>query len=300
MKVNNMRINIDAGHGTNTAGKRTPHMPETIKVNEKITINKGEQFKEHIANVGIANYLAKELERCGFDIMRTGWDDSDAYDDEDTALAARQSAIAKANCDYSVSIHFNAYGDGNTFNSAEGIGIYIHNKYVGQSKKLADIVLKHLVQGNYQKNRGVSPASLAMCNCDNMDVKGAILVELAFMTNKREAMELMVNEDYWKESAVEIARGLCEYTGIKYIPEEKYVPAEPITKKSSDKDIKWLQEKLNAALPGESFIPLKTDGKYGNKTRIAMLIYREKMGWNEKSTGWYVGKGTINALIKVR
>jgi len=44
-----MLINIDAGHGTNTAGKRTPPMPETIKVNEKITIKKGEQFREHTA-----------------------------------------------------------------------------------------------------------------------------------------------------------------------------------------------------------------------------------------------------------
>nr|WP_308743527.1 N-acetylmuramoyl-L-alanine amidase [uncultured Anaerocolumna sp.] len=294
-----MRINIDAGHGTNTAGKRTPPMPETIKVNDKITIKKGEQFREHIASVGVAYYLEKELLRCGFDTMRTGWDDDNPYDDEDTGLSARQTAIAKADCDYSISIHFNAYGDGNSFNSAEGIGIYIHNKYAGQSKKLADIVLKHLVQGSYQKDRGVSPASLAMCNCNNMDVKGAILIELAFMTNKREAVELMANEAYWKESAIEIAKGLCEYTGIKYVPEkDQYVPAAPINQMSDIKAIKWLQEKLNKANPTYT-IPV--DGKYGPKTRIAVLMYAESKGWDwSKNTGYSSGKGTISSLKKIK
>lgn len=293
-----MLINIDAGHGTNTAGKRTPPMPETIKVNDKITIKKGEQFREHIANVGVAYYLEKELLRCGFQTMKTGWNDANAYDDEDIALSARQTAIAKANCDYSISIHFNAYGDGNSFNSAEGIGIYIHNKYSGQSKKLADIVLKHLVQGSNQKNRGVSPESLAMCNCNDMDVKGAILIELAFMTNKREAVELMANEAYWKESAVEIAKGLCEYTGIKYIPEkDDYIPTAPINQKSDAKAIKWLQEHLNKANSNYT-IPLT--GEYDSKTRIAALIFAETKGWDwSKNTGYSVGQGTINTLKKI-
>jgi N-acetylmuramoyl-L-alanine amidase len=293
-----IKINIDAGHGTNTAGKRTPPIPETIKVNDKITIKKGEQFREHIASVGVAYYLENELLRCGFDTMRTGWNDANAYDDEDTTLSARQSAIAKANCDYSISIHFNAYGDGISFNSSEGIGIYIHNKYAGQSKKLADIVLKHLVQGSNQKNRGVSPASLAMCNCNNMDVKGAILIELAFMTNKREAVELMANEAYWKESAIEIAKGLCEYTGIKYIPEtDNYIPAAPINQTSDTKAVKWLQERLNKANPTYT-IPV--DGKYGPKTRIAALIFAETKGWDwSKTTGYSAGQGTINSLKKI-
>jgi len=293
-----MLINIDAGHGSNTAGKRTPPMPEIVKINEDITIKKGEQFKEHIANVEVAYYLDRELIRCGFQTMKTGWDDNNAYDDEDTALSARQNAIARADCDYSISIHFNAFGDGNSFNSAEGIGIYIHNKYAAQSKKLADVVLKHLVQGTYQKNRGVTPQSLAMCNCNDMDVKGAILIELAFMTNKREATELMANEAYWKESAIEIAKGLCEYTGIKYVPEKAdYVPTAPINQRSDAKAIKWLQEHLNKANPTYT-IPV--DGKYESKTRIAALIFAESKGWNwSKSTGYTVGQGTINTLKKI-
>lgn len=220
-----MLINIDCGHGSNTAGKRTPPMPQDIDINKdgKPDIKKGEQYREHYANVGVANYLVAELERCGFNTMRTGWDDTNAYDDEDTALSARQTAIAKANCDYSISIHFNAFGDGKTFNSANGVGIYIHDKYINQSEKLAKIVLGKLTEGTKQTNRGITKKSLAMCNCNNMDVKGAILVELAFMTNEKEATQLMASEDFWKESAIEICKGLCEYTGIKYIPEQKKI-----------------------------------------------------------------------------
>jgi N-acetylmuramoyl-L-alanine amidase len=215
-----MKINVDAGHGSQTAGKRTPPMSEAIKVNEDISIKKGEQFKEHIANVGVASLLVSELERCGFKTMKTGFNDDNATDDLDTTLSARQRSIAMANCDYSISVHFNAFGDGKAFNSAEGVGIYIHNHYAEQSKKIAECVLKHLTGGSMQKNRGVTPASLAMVNCNNMDVKGAILVELAFMTNQREAAELMASEAYWKECAYEICKGMCEFTGIKYVPEK--------------------------------------------------------------------------------
>lgn len=218
-----IKICIDAGHGSNTAGKRTPPLPKDIRINDNLSIKKGEQFREHIANVGVAYFLEQELKRCGIETFRTGWNDDNAFDDPDTPLSDRQRAIAKASCDYSVSIHFNAHGDGKTFTTGEGIGVYIHDKHQGQSQKLAEKVLKHLTGGTVQKNRGVTKQALAMCNCNETDVKGAILVELAFMTNLREATELMANEGYWKECAAEICKGICEHTGIKYVPEKSII-----------------------------------------------------------------------------
>ena len=76
-----MLINIDAGHGTNTAGKRTPPFPQDVKVNGKIIVKKGEQFREHIANVGVAFLLEQELKDAVY-YQRTGWNDDNAYDDE--------------------------------------------------------------------------------------------------------------------------------------------------------------------------------------------------------------------------
>lgn len=294
-----MLINIDCGHGSNTAGKRTPPFPHDVIINNKITIKKGEQLHEHIADVGVAVFLVEELERCGIKTMRTGWNDKDAYNDEDEPLTERQRRIAKAKCDYSISIHFNAFGDGKSFNDVNGLEIYIHDTYFGQSEEMGKKVLEELIQGSKQSNRGLKKQSLAMCNCKAMNVKGAILVELAYMTNKREATELMANEDYWKESAIEIAKGICRFTGIEYVP-VKYVPNKSITPKSSKEDIIWVQERLNIVLP-DWFPRLVVDGSYGPKTRIAVLIYWDNLGWGRhmNDDGTIIGKATRDKLSQV-
>ncbi len=297
-----MLINIDTGHGSNTAGKRTPPMPRDIDIDGDgiVDIKKGEQYREHYANVGVAELLIKELKRCGFDTMRTGFNDANAYDDPDQPLEDRQKAIANAKCDYSISIHFNAYGDGNTFNSAEGVGVYIHETYPERSKELAEVVLKHLLQGTAQKNRGVTPQKLAMVNCSKLKVKGAILVELAFMTNLKEATEMMANKEFWKESAREICMGICEYTGVKYIPEMQY-PTKSITPDSSKEDIMWAQERLNLVIPNW-LSKLKIDGVYGPKTRIAVLVYWDQLGWGKhlRDDGKKIGLATREALAEGR
>lgn len=159
-------------------------------------------------------------------------------------------------------------------------------------------MLKHLAGGSKQKNRGVTPAGLAMCNCNNMDVKAAILVELAFMTNLREATELMANKDYWYESAVEICKGLCEYTGAKYVAESE-IPTKSITPTSSTGDIIWAQNRLNRHMP--SYLPkLTVDGVYSPKMRIAVLSFWDMLGWglHMNDDGKKIGSSTIKALAK--
>lgn len=297
-----MKINVDAGHGSYVAGKRTPPMPFDIDVNEDgITdIKKGDQYREHYANVGVAKFLVQELMRCGFQTTKSGWDDDNAYDDSDMALSSRQAIVVSNKCEYSVSIHFNAYGDGKSFNSAEGVGIYIHDKYAEQSEKFAKVILRYLTRGTKQRNRGIKKQALAMCNCNSLNTKAAIICELAFMTNKREATKLMASEAFWEESAKEICKGICEYTGVKYIEKkEDSMPTKTITTKSSKEDIKWLQTNLNTCLSTtESFIPLAIDGSYGPRTRIAVLIYWERLTWGRhmKDNGKRAGKATRKAL----
>lgn len=76
-------------------------------------------------------------------------------------------------------------------------------------------------------------------------------------------------------------------------------PTKTITRESSKDDIKWLQEHLNSVLEGHSFIPLNADGIYGNKTRIAVLIYWESLGWNKDGNddGWRAGVKSIHNLM---
>lgn len=212
-----MLVNIDAGHGDKkyTAGKRTP-----------------DGYAEHWANVKVASYFEKAMNRCGIPTMKTGWNDEDGTDDYDMLLPERQKAIRNAHCDYSISFHFNAYGDGKSYNSGQGIETLISNSHPGDSLKLANCVQKYLIQGTQQKNRGVKTQSLAMCNCSQkaLATKAAILIECAFMTNEYEA-KLMKSDEFCRECAEETAKGLCEYLGVRYVDAVAPKPVEVVTVK---------------------------------------------------------------------
>ena len=218
-----MKIAIDAGHGSNTPGKRTP------------PLKTGEQYREHYANVGVCVRLDNALRRCGFETLKVSWDDADGKNDANMPLAARQAMIRAAGCRICVSIHFNAYGDGTTFNSASGVCTYIHSNRasVGESRELAHIVQRYLIEGTAQKNRGVKESGFAMCNCTVMNVKASILCELAFMTNEYEA-GLTTSSEFWDECAEEITKGICEYTGAEYVEYE----ASDDTPEGEDKHMK--------------------------------------------------------------
>lgn len=221
-------INVDAGHGSNTAGKRTAPFTKDVDINKdgKIDVKKGEQYREHYANVIVAFKLYNKLKDRGFGVYKTGWNDTNSKDDVDTSIVNRQKAVKEKGCDISISCHFNAYGDGTKFNSAEGFGVYVHSNKANRidSDKLASIIVKHLSSGTKQKNRGVSSGAFGMCNAKNMNTKGAVIVEFAFMTNEREAQELMANEAFCEECAQEVYQAVCEYYGVEYTAKKKKEP----------------------------------------------------------------------------
>lgn len=73
-------------------------------------------------------------------------------------------------------------------------------------------------------------------------------------------------------------------------------PISTITVKSSPEDINWLKTNLNKVLGG--IYQLELNGEYDNRTRIAVLIYWELLGWNKDGAdnGWRAGKKTIGKL----
>ena len=196
----NILIALDAGHGSNTAGKRTP-----------------DGYREHMINVRCAYYCEIALKRCGFKTIRIAWNDTVATDDSDISLSLRQSQIKKAKCNASISFHANAHGSGTEYTSANGVETLIHtNKtYAKDSKALAEKIQKRLIEGTPQSNRGVKTQNLAMCNCVKCGTEASVLVEIGFMSNKREA-ELMKTDTFCKEQAEEIAHGVCDYYGVAY------------------------------------------------------------------------------------
>lgn len=188
---------IDGGHGPDTAGKRTPKIPEL----------KNRVIREFEFNNPTAKYLKAALERCGQKAILL------YKENTDTPLKDRTNLANKQNVDAVVSIHFDA-SDGRfdgKGKDAEGFTIFYQN---GSSKgaKLAKIVAEEVNKGTVQKNRGAKSNNLHMTR----EPKAvSILCECGFMDAKNEAL-LMIEKDFQKETAEDIARGLSRYFGFKY------------------------------------------------------------------------------------
>ena len=267
-----MKVAIDAGHGYNTAGKRSA--PFVKKVTHTfdghtITVKKGEQFREHVANAGVAFYLAKELERCGVEVYKSAWNDFDGTNDVAPAnstddVVARQRAIFAAKCDYSISCHFNAYGDGNTFNSGRGCETLFHTNAakVKDGKAMAKAIQNELCKVYpEQNNRGiVGGEGWGMCNAAGLNVKAACIVECAFMTNQFEAETYFCNPEAWKKYAVGIAKGFCKYAGVKYVEEAQQIATAPAAKTIYRVQVGAYSVKKNAQLQLEKLKAAGFDG----------------------------------------
>ena len=262
--VSAYKVAVDAGHGSDTAGKRTP-----------------DGYREHWINVCTASYCEQALKRCGIDILRVAWDDNNAKDDEDVALSVRQRLIKLNNCQVSVSFHANAYGSG--WNEAQGVETLISDKYAGDSLNLANKVQSYLIQGTPQKNRGVKKQALAMCNCTALGVKAAILVEIGFMTNKAEA-DFMKTNAFCREQAEEAAHGICDYLGVKYIPSSGTI-IESVATEAQNTPVGYLvrinTDTLNVRAGAGTSYPVVTTVRRGQ----VYTIVGETNGWGRLKSG---------------
>lgn len=280
-------IAVDSGHGMETAGKRTPVLPDNW-----LTKKKGDIIHEKEFNKPAAEYLIQALMRCGFKTINV------SPGTIDIPLKDRYTTANDAKADAFISKHYNAYKG--VWGSANGIETIVSQYANSSTTQLANFVQDELVKTHKRTDRGVktdikqSGINIAVLHNATMP---AILTESGFMDNLEEA-KTMIDPKFQKADAEATCRGICKYFGVTYIEEFK-MPTKSITKGSSKEDIKWLQDRLNKALPDESNIPLMIDGIYGNKTRIAVLIYWEKLRWNKDGTGdgWRAGAKTINSLL---
>lgn len=188
-------VAIDDGHGMDTAGKRTPLFSD------------GTFMKENEFNRAVAEKLAVHLKRCGMKVIFT------APEIEDVPLSTRSYRANTAQANILVSIHANALTG--EWGAQKGIETYVYKKG-GQAEILAKCVHKRLMEGTPFYDRGIKEANFHMLRETYMP---AILVECGFMDNIKEAL-LLMSGAYRDECAEEIAKGICDYSGIKYIPEE--------------------------------------------------------------------------------
>ena len=191
-------IAVDAGHGMNTAGKRTPMFSD------------GTIMKENEFNRATADYLVKALNRNGFKTILT------APDILDTPLQKRVQRANDAKADAFICIHANAYGD--DWNNANGIESWIYEKSNQNTIHFAEDIQKELIAFTNRKNRGIKKSSdLYVLRTTNMM---AVLVECGFLTNLEEAT-LLRSEKYRKECAEGICKGICKYYNMPYKLEQQ-------------------------------------------------------------------------------
>jgi N-acetylmuramoyl-L-alanine amidase len=186
-----MKIVIDAGHGPETPGKRSPDG----------------SLREYQFNSAVARYVADALlhEYEGVEILMTH-DDS-----RDVPLKERTDRANAWKADLFVSIHANAAGDGVNWHSAQGIETYVYTSRPAPAVALANAVQRQLIRATGRPDRGVKSANFHVLRETKMT---AILVECGFMTN-REECELLKSDSYRRKCAEAIVAGIAETYGLQ-------------------------------------------------------------------------------------
>ncbi|WP_210365339.1 N-acetylmuramoyl-L-alanine amidase [Bacillus sp. REN3] len=183
-----MKIMLDAGHGRNTPGKRSP-----------------DGLREFEFNSAVADYAKELLEN---------YKNTTIYfahsNNEDVPLQARTDKANRLDVDIYVAIHANAFGTGG-WNDAGGIETYVYPTKPAIAYQLAQKIQRNLVIATGLRNRGVKTADFHVLRETKMD---AVLVECGFMTNPDE-VKLLSSGTYRQTCAEAIAKALADQYRLK-------------------------------------------------------------------------------------
>jgi N-acetylmuramoyl-L-alanine amidase len=164
-------VMLDPGHGESTAGKRSPDG----------------SLREYEFNRAVANKMKNLLQAKGIEVILT------VNDDSDPSLADRCERANNSDADIFVSIHANAFGNGQEWTSANGWEIY---HYPGSF--LSNQLATSISNSNFPEigihNRGIKTANLYVIKNTYMP---AVLIEHGFFTNSEEIK--LLKSDEWRE-----------------------------------------------------------------------------------------------------
>ena len=207
-------IAVDSGHGMETAGKRTPALPEDLIINGKVVRKKGEVILEKEWNRPVADFLLEELNRCGFKTVDC------SPGTADIALADRVKIACDAKADLFVSKHFNA-ANGNWWTPGYTVAFVCpaNTATYAESMKAAQLVQTQIAAANGIKNHGTQSdkaylgINLHVLNNAKMP---ALLTESGFM-DVWEHAKRMLNPAAQLADAQATCRGICTYFNVKYV-----------------------------------------------------------------------------------
>ncbi|MGM0753830.1 MAG: N-acetylmuramoyl-L-alanine amidase [Bacillota bacterium] len=182
-----LKIMLDAGHGYETRGKRTP-----------------DGMREYEFNRDAAAFCKNELEKYDVDVYYSH------SDSKDIPLQLRTDRANNLKVDAFVSIHANAFGSGG-WNDASGIETYTYTTQPSKSTALAREIQSHLVASTQRRDRGVKFANFHVLRETDMP---SVLIECGFMTNPEEAA-LLRTRTYRQICGKAIAKALVAFYKLK-------------------------------------------------------------------------------------
>ncbi len=268
--ANNPQNYLIAGndeHGINppTLGKRTPVMPYVNR-----------SFYENEFNYAAKNAFLADCLRIGFNILDV------KPNRQDLSVSTRVVIVNRARPSALVTFAYNAFGDGTSFNGANGVEAYYSplNNFADRSKTLAELVYAEILQSTNLRGRGVQPLDVGLLSNVNTI---SCLVECGFMTNFREA-KLMQNPDFVDEVGRAACRGVCKFFNVTYTKIEDFI--FPVLRVGSSGNlVKYLQ--FNLKILGYDVGTV--DGIFGNQTRNAVLAFQQA---NNLTADGIVGRAT--------
>ena len=241
--VYKMLIAVDSGHGMETPGKRTPPLKEDIILNGITLAKKGTQIHEKTWNRAVADKLMEALVRCGFDVLDV------APGLTDIPLAERYEKANKAKASAFISKHYNAIGETKWW--TPGYSVAFISQYASSATKLLAASIQKLCalasgfpNDGVQKDIDYLGYNVAVLRHTNMP---AVLTETGFMDVWEQA-KLMVNPEFIRADADATCKGICNYFGVDYVPEQ------PVKKKiysvqiGAYEDYTYARQALDAAI----------------------------------------------------
>jgi len=161
---------------------------------------------EEFVNLNVSLELLRLLRAAGFDarIYRTTSDEN-VLENKNADLRNRANTANQWDADYFISIHTNS--SENT--AAQGVEAYVY-RLGTTSERLAQSIVNSVAENLGSVNRGVMQANFAVLRRTNMP---AVLVELGYLTNSTEALNL--NSPAWQRAVANaIFEGIVDYTGL--------------------------------------------------------------------------------------
>ncbi|WP_243458230.1 N-acetylmuramoyl-L-alanine amidase [Sporosarcina sp. Te-1] len=196
---------LDAGHGINTPGKRSPADEREWSFNSKVLLACAAALKQYE----------------GVQILRL----DDPTGKTDVPLKTRTDKANKWGADALVSIHHNALNG--KWHSGGGVETYVFPTASKAAKDIAALIHPGIVAAMGLRDRGVKTNDYHMLRESKMP---AVLTEGGFMDSNIDIHSLR-DDGNLKAQGIEIAEALAKYFGLK---RKSGIAYEPAVKKEDD------------------------------------------------------------------